>query len=209
MHHADESHIEPYRDAARHYGADAPGFKAALWGSRETQVLRFDVMLEMIDLTGCSVVDIGCGTGDLAKHLIDEQVGFERFTGIDAVQDFVVAAEKRKLPGCSFHVRNVLADLDSLKEFHADYALISGTLNTMDEAAARRLVEAAYHASAQAVVFNFLSNRPSPQWRDRDLGPAQRFDTLNWLDWALSLSARVSFTQEYLDGHDATILIRH
>ena len=34
-------------------------------------------------------------------------------------------------------------------------------------------------------------------------------DTLAWLDWSLGLSSRVQFTQTYLDGHDATILIRH
>ena len=30
-----------------------------------------------------------------------------------------------------------------------------------------------------------------------------------WLDWALDRTSRVAFTQDYLDGHDATIVLRH
>jgi hypothetical protein len=59
------------------------------------------------------------------------------------------------------------------------------------------------------VVFNFLSDRVHPRWAEQDLGPARRFDTAAWLDWSLELSTCVSFTQDYLHGHDATILIRH
>ena len=79
----------------------------------------------------------------------------------------------------------------------------------MDDEMARKLIEAALEASAQGVIFNFLSDRHHPKWADRDLGPSRRFDTKAWLDWALGKSSRVSFTQDYLDGHDATIMIRH
>ena len=86
---------------------------------------------------------------------------------------------------------------------------ISGTLNTMDEQMARRLVGAAFDAAARAVVFNFLSSPDHPRFAGRDPAPARRFDPLRWLEFALGLSTRVTFTQVYLDGHDATILIEH
>jgi hypothetical protein len=92
---------------------------------------------------------------------------------------------------------------------HPDYVCLSGTLNTMNDDLARRVVRAAFDAAGQGVVFNFLSNRPHARWSGRDLAPARRFDTAAWLDWSLGLSSRVSFTQDYLDGHDATIMIRH
>ncbi|OYT68659.1 MAG: hypothetical protein CFK52_14590, partial [Chloracidobacterium sp. CP2_5A] len=89
-----------------------------------------------------------------------------------------------------------------------DFVCISGALNTMDEAAARDLVRKAFEASRRGVVFNFLSDRAQPQWMARDIGPARRFNTIAWIDWALSMTTLVSFTQEYLEGHDATILMR-
>ncbi len=96
-----------------------------------------------------------------------------------------------------------------LGDVEPDYICISGTLNTMDEEAARRLVSAAFDAAAQGVIFNFLSDRPHPRHEGKDLSPASRFDTVRWIDWALGRSSRVSFTQAYLDGHDATIMIEH
>ena len=37
---------------------------------------------------------------------------------------------------------------------------------------------AAFDAAAQGVVFNFLSDRPHPRWKEKDLRPARRFDTV-------------------------------
>ena len=71
----------------------------------------------------------------------------------------------------------------------------------------RAALKASFEAAAVGVVFNFLSNRPDEQWHDKDLGPARRFDTIRWLDWSLHLTSLVRFAQDYLDGHDATIVI--
>ena len=73
----------------------------------------------------------------------------------------------------------------------------------------RTRARAGFDASAQGVVFNFLSDKCHPRWSGRDLTPARRFDTLAWLRWSFELSSRVCFTQSYMDGHDATILILH
>ena len=40
---------------------------------------------------------------------------------------------------------------------------------------------------------------------EKDTGVATRFDTLDWLDWALRTTPNVRFRQDYLQGHDATI----
>ena len=108
---------------------------------------------------------------------------------------------------------NLLWALDAMRAalgpLGADFVCFSGTLNTMDDETARRLVLAGYEAAAQGVVFNFLSDRPHSKWEGRDLLPARRFDTVAWLDWVLDLGPRVSFTQDYLDGHDATVMVMH
>ncbi len=109
----------------------------------------------------------------------------------------------------SFHVTDLVADASVFARHEPDWVCLSGTLNTMDENTARRLVEAAFDAAAQGVVFNFLSDRFLPRWEGRDLAPAHRFDTAAWLSWAMTLTSRVSFTQTYLDGHDATLMIVH
>jgi SAM-dependent methyltransferase len=204
--HCPEGYLDPYRRAISEHGA---GFAATLWESREGQVRRFDVMIDMAEFSGCTLVDAGCGPGDFAARLLERGIGFRRFIGLDAVPEMIEAARRRALPRCEFHIADVVADPRRLHIAGADFISISGALNTMAEETARRTVREAFDAAAQGVIFNFLSDRCTCQAAGRDLSPAHRFNTLVWLDWAMSLTTRVSFTQDYLDGHDATILLRH
>ncbi|MHC4947665.1 MAG: class I SAM-dependent methyltransferase [Planctomycetota bacterium] len=195
-------YLDPYRQAVQRFG---PGFEATLWGSREAQRTRFDVMIDMVDLSGRVVLDVGCGDGALAVRLHERGIAFDRYTGVDGLPEVIASARDRDLPRCAFRALDVVAEPAALPA--ADVACISGTLNTMKPRTARAVVQAAFDAAAVAVVFNFLSDRPAPRWRRRDLGPARRFDTVAWIDWALRLGPRVRFRQDYLDGHDATIAV--
>lgn len=207
MSHRDHQRfLEPYREAIRRFG---PGFEATLWASREAQVLRFDVFIELAGLDDAVVLDVGCGPGDFALRLIEKRIAFRRYIGIDALAEMIDTARGLSLDRCAFHVADVLGDPGVLAEHAPDVVCISGTLNTMDEDFAMRLVERAFAAAKAGVVFNFLSNRRPTATDDAALGPARRFDTLRWIDWALEQSPCVSFTQEYLNGHDATIAIWH
>ncbi len=201
-----EKYLKPYREAMQKHG---PGFEATLWNSREAQVLRFDVMIDLARFAECVVLDAGCGQGDFAARLIERGVAFTRYVGIDAMAQMIETAQARQLEKCEFRVADLLSVPAVLGDVEPDYVCISGTLNTMDEQAARRLVAAAFEAAAQGVIFNFLSDRPHPRFEGKDLTPARRFDTVRWLDWSLGRSSRVSFTQAYLEGHDATIRIEH
>ncbi len=202
---ADKAYLQPYRQAVRRFGG---GFGATLWNSREAQALRFDVMIGMAGFAGARLLDVGCGEGDLAARLIERNVPFDSYRGVDAVPEMIEAALARNLPRCTFSVGDPVTDPRALGT-GADWVTLSGTLNTMDEATAERLVAACFAAAAAGVVFNFLSTAASQRWAGRDPSPARRFSPVRFLDFALSLSPRVSFTQSYLDGHDATMLIEH
>jgi SAM-dependent methyltransferase len=197
-------YLEPYRDAVERHG---PGFEATLWGSQEAQRLRFDVMIDLVDLAGRAVLDVGCGRGDFAVRLLERDIAFAQYVGVDAMDAMVEAARERRLPRCVFEAADVVAEVDRLALHRPDVVCISGALNTMDDATARGLVRRCFAQASVAIVFNFLSDRPAPRWAEKDLHPARRFPTVMWIDWALDLSPRVAFTQAYLDGHDATIAV--
>jgi SAM-dependent methyltransferase len=205
--HADAAapaYLAPYRDEIERSGA---GFSATLWGSREAQQRRFEVMHALVPLHARRVVDLGCGEGDLLAHLLTMGVRPASYLGLDAMAPMLERARQRGLPGARFEVADLLRDAEAIPAAAPDVACMSGILNTMEPAEARDLVGRALEASRIGVVFNFLSDRPHRRWSDRPLGPARRFDTLDWLDWALGRSSRVLFDQSYLDGHDATIAI--
>ena len=199
-------YLEPYRRAVERFGASFP---AMLWHSRDSQIVRFDVMIAMVGFDESVILDVGCGTGDFAARLIERKIPFKSYVGVDALSEMIQSAGKRGFNRCRFETHDVLLDPDAMSAYEPDFICFSGTLNTMEEQTARSLIGRAFMAALQGVVFNFLSDRCHRRWLDRDLHPARRFNTVRWLDWAMDLSSRVTFTQEYLDGHDATILIRH
>lgn len=95
--------------------------------------------------------------------------------------------------------------------------VFSGSLNTLDQVMALRVLERAWNAlvpggqgegrPGAGMIFNFLSGACGNKWRGVDTGPAKRFDPRAMMDFALGRSAKVAFRQDYLDGHDATILM--
>lgn len=197
-----DDYLDPYREAVDRFGAT---FDATLWNSREFQRLRFEVLRGMVDLDGLTLLDAGCGLGDLCEHLRERNVQLARYVGVDGVPEIVEAAKRRQLPHAEFHCRDFVADAEALRLGRADVIFFSGSLNTLPEETARLAAQRAWEAAGRGIVFNFLSDRPSDPWRDRDTGPARRFNTLDWLDWALGVTSQVRFRQDYLAGHDATI----
>jgi len=200
-----DHYLDPYRRALASHGA---GFDATLWSNRESQRLRFDVMIEMVNLRDCDVLDAGCGQGDLAARLHERDVQFRHLVGIDALADQVEVASRRGLARCEFHRGDFVHDADAFNKQAADWIVFSGSLNTMDEGTARGVIDAAFAATREGVAFNFLSDRVEDSVKRVSLRPARRFDTLGMIEWSFLRTHCVAFRQDYLDGHDATIVLR-
>ncbi len=197
-----DEYLEPYRRAVGQFGAT---FDATLWNSRAYQRARFEVLRTTVDLEGLTLLDAGCGLGDLCEHLQACNVRYRRYVGLDGVPEIVACARQRGLARAEFHVRDFVADPASLSLGSPDVICFSGSLNTVPEKQARQVVEQAWAAAARGVIFNFLSDRAEPAVLARDTGPARRFNTLDWIEWALRTTPQVLFRQDYLGGHDATI----
>jgi len=196
-------YLQPYQDAVHKYGGT---FDATLWISKEGQRARFDVMRNFVDFEHCSILDVGCGIGDFAQFLVDHHVEFESFLGIDAMDKMIETATNRSIPNATFSAVDVVTSLDQLQE--ADWVTCSGTLNAMGEELAIKVIDALYDHCTVGLAFNFLSNRSGRDPASECLEPASRFNTLELLQHVLRKTPLVSFTQSYLGGHDATIVIR-
>jgi SAM-dependent methyltransferase len=196
-------YLKPYEEAVEIHGGT---FEATLWYSKQGQFLRFKTFSNEIEFGGTTIVDVGCGIGDFASYLIESKIEFNSYLGVDAMKAMIESANARTLPKCTFETGDVLIDNRFLQ--NADWFVFSGTLNAMVQPDAMALIQQAFHASRVGVAFNFLSNQ---SWRDpssEDLAPASRFDTLEVLRFAFTLTPLIFFTQTYLEGHDATIVLR-
>ncbi len=211
------AYLRPYQQAVDAHGAR---FEALLWNRPETQLVRFEALVSMLDLEGTALADMGCGRADLGLYLRDQRVGYARYIGVEGVRELCEASRARAksegLERCEFCELDFVADesvFEKLaKDGGAQVFLFSGSLNTLAQADAVAVLERAWDAiknsptGGGAIAFNFLSDRHADaRRRNEDTGPAKRFDTLALLDWAMRRTPLVRFRQDYLGGHDAAI----
>jgi SAM-dependent methyltransferase len=222
--------LEPYKRAAARSGA---AFDTLLWRSEEFQRARFRVMAEMIDLSGRVVFDCGCGRADLLAYLAQHDIPYRAYIGIDALTVMVEHCERRIATEKLLRARVLHADFAGAPDAFAAYIrdlganthavggggetfVFSGSLNTCQQPHALDILARAWSAIAPApgaerpgaaLAFNFLSASCGRKWAGVNTGPAHRFDPHAMLAFALERTPKVAFRQDYLEGHDATIVM--
>ena len=72
-------------------------------GYRTGQSIRFQVLTEIGDLRNATILDVGCGFGDLCRFLEKKKLNV-KYHGVDINQDFIDVAKKRN-PNGKFEVR--------------------------------------------------------------------------------------------------------
>ena len=196
-------YLKPYHDAIAAHGGT---FDATLWRSKEGQILRFKTFCMFADFTNSTILDVGCGIGDFSEYLAVAEVAFDSLHGIDAMPEMIETANGRALARSTFETADIVHNTDALVGY--EWITFSGTLNAMDEGIAMALIETAFSHATKGIACNFLSNQSGRDPKEEDLAPASRFDTLTWISKSLQLSPKVQFSQSYLEGHDATIVIK-
>jgi hypothetical protein len=202
---ANDPYLTPYRESVKEHGSD---FKVTLWASKESQYRRFRAFSEMCFLAGKRILDAGSSRGDFAQFLLERDIPYEKYIGIDGLDEVIDFANSRGLPGAEFHAGDMLRDSSLVAIGKPQVICISGTLNTMTDDEIAKLLDDAWDATSEVLMFNFLSNRVGTT-APRQLPPARRLDTLQWMNWALERCCLTSFRQDYFyAGHDATIMMR-
>ncbi len=196
-------YLQPYQEAVKNYGGT---FDATLWNSKEGQVKRFDVFSTFVNFKNCSILDVGCGIGDCAQYLVEKHILFSSFHGVDAMEEMINTANNRSLTNAMFSVSDVVKSTDDLP--FVDWITCSGTLNAMDESLAIKVIDALFDHCSVGLAFNFLSDQCGRDPSTESLEPASRFNTVAFLEYAMQKTPLVSFTQTYLSGHDATIIMK-
>jgi SAM-dependent methyltransferase len=200
-----DRYLEPYRKSQAKVGSD---FEVTLWASPQSQRRRFQVFREMCMLDGKRVLDAGCSRGDLAEYLVEAGVNYEHYIGIDGLPEVIEFARARGLPRSEFHAGDFVREPRLLSIGRPDVVCISGTLNTMTDEQVFTVLEGAWQAAGQVLMFNFLSDLCSDEAPVQD-DFARRLSATQLLRWATARTWCVVFRQDYFRaGHDATIMMR-
>ena len=181
------------------YGVD---YRSLHWNSARSQLVRFEVLKDIGLDRGCSVLDIGCGLGDLYGYL-KERIGVFTYVGYDISSKMVETASER-FPEACFMVRDLLEEECEPESF--DYVVASGTFNVKisgHDSFLRDMISAMYRACKKGIGFNLLE-RMDYDWYSNDLFYSASPEEV--LAFCHTFSARSEVKRQYLIG-DFTVFL--
>lgn len=133
------------------------------WASSASQQARFKVLVDNIDLAGKSILDVGCGLGDLWEFLRSRNIQAD-YIGVDLLEKMVAAAQHRH-PGGRFEQADIFTE-NAMDGRCFDVVFCSGAFNLNLGNNLEFLPQAVMHMcrlSRQYVVFNLLHRRASAE----------------------------------------------
>lgn len=146
-------HYEPRIDP------NAESFEIADWGDAASQTKRFEALIELVDLTGRSLLDVGCGTGDLWAFLARRGLGVD-YLGVDLLEKMIAEAHRRH-PAAAFECVDPF-DPTSLAGRSFNVVFASGVFN-LDTGNSREFLPGGIRRlldlADEALVFNLLHAR--------------------------------------------------
>lgn len=174
-----------------------PGPKALLWWDYRSMAIRFRELVKSVPVEGRSIMDAGCGLGDLLPYLYAKSPDFQ-YLGVDKNKEFIKIA-KQRYEGHKFKVGDPFNK--TIGRF--DIVISSGVMNgnTKDWPAKRkRMIANLFKQADEALVFNMAGgSRPIPN--DSLIAYA---DAGEIRDYCKTLAKRVELKTDYLD-QDFTI----
>jgi len=167
--------------------------KSLGWGSTYSQESRFRVLLEIQGFKPeDSVLDVGCGYGDLSTHVTT-------YTGID-IRDRPIQEAIRRYPTAKFAVQSI----DTVTE-RFDWVVASGifAFDTPNWSEAMvETVSAMFRVCTKGVAFNVLSGN-TPHQKDPDMKyvvPSELVETI------AKISPKFTLRHDYL-VNDMTVYL--
>lgn len=144
--------LDRYNERLKEYGY-SPKTLGWLKGEQE---IRFQVLSEIGNLGNCSILDVGCGFGDLYGFLINKGIKIQ-YTGVDINQQLLEIG-KELYPSASFEVMDFDEEVIE-KKF--DWVFASGIFNFKlenNEQFIQNMLSKMFTISQNGVTVDFMSS---------------------------------------------------
>lgn len=163
------------------------GPKVVGWGSKESQELRFKILCEIGNLKDKTILDYGCGLGDLYQFLKKYQI--REYVGYD-INDKMVEKAIEKYPDGIFR--------SFLIAMVYDYVLVSGTFNLQVKNWQRetyKTLEEIWGICRWGMAVNFLSS--FGKYKDKKCYYADPIEILKFIS---TLTTKFVIRQDYKEN---------
>lgn len=148
---------EDYDKSLEMYGA---GPKALLWWDYRSMAIRFRELVKEVPVEGKTIMDAGCGLGDLLPYLYAKSVNF-RYTGYDKKPEFVEEA-RRHYEGHEFKVGDPMNSRLGLFDVVISSGVMNGNVkNWMKKR--QKMIANLFDQTGEVLAFNMAGGlRPIP-----------------------------------------------
>ena len=139
---------EDYDWSLKQFG---PGPKALLWWDYRSMAIRFRQLLRLVPIEGKSIMDAGCGLGDLLPYLYAKSLDF-KYTGYDIKPEFIDAAS-RHYEGEDFQIGDPMNNRLGLFDVVVSSGVMNG--NTPDWMGKRKkMISNLFDQTGEVLAFN-------------------------------------------------------
>lgn len=189
--------VERYTGRLNRLGEDV---KALGWGSDLQQFLRFKNFCEAVDLNDISLLDIGCGFGDLLDYLRKEKIKLKSYTGWDINDKFVnIANQKYASEKARFDQFDILNS--SPTKISANVCVMLGLLNynykskEINMSMTKKMINNAFSAIDHCLYVDFLSLHRDESYPEENA--VFYHDPSEMIKIALSITSNVKLLHNY------------
>ena len=136
------------------------------WHSLDAQQNRFQALCQPLNLMNKSILDLGCGYGDLKRYvdkLNDQPPNINKhisnYIGVDQHKAFIKSARLQFIN--SAKTKFIKADFSNMTLPKVDIVMASGSLNyySREKDYLQKLIIKMYNSASYAVAFNLLDCR--------------------------------------------------
>lgn len=191
--------IRSYQKSFKKYGVSP---RALHWVSKEAAEVHYKQLIADLDFEGKSVLDVGCGFGDIIPYILEKSKHFE-YIGIDIVPEFIKVAKdtyknriniKKKLR-VHFLVRDYIKNPLRQK---FDVVLCCGALNSNPSNSIRyrkKAIEIMWEYAREVVAFNMSGGYPQPE--NKNVNRVFYANSLEILRFCFTLTSKIIFRHHY------------
>lgn len=169
------------------------------YGRPESQQTKFEVLSEISDYSGKSILDVGCGFADFIPFLEGKFKGIS-YHGVDITPSMAKAAAERH-PDHRIECRDILS---APPKQQYDLVTSNGIFYLAGENARdfmHKMVTHMFSLATEAVAFNTLST-----WADFMNDKEFYADPAETLEFCKSLTPKVTLRHDYMN-HDFTVYL--
>jgi SAM-dependent methyltransferase len=178
-----------------------PTPQALKWKDYKAGAVRYRQIVADIEIEGRTILDVGCGMGDILPYLYAKSPTFS-YLGIDITPELIQSAQRR-YSGHEFRVGNPFEEL--IAEIF-DVVMTSGTLNSSASQQwseeRKKMIRTLFDLANEVLVFN-MAGGVRQKSESGGIGYA---DSLEVLDFCSSLTNKLLLRNHY-HSKDFTVVL--